>query len=31
MNRYPLLGTITESMSEKLNGELQSQKIHVLD
>lgn len=26
-----LLETVTESVSEKLNGELQSQKIHVLD
>lgn len=26
-----LLETLTESVSEKLNGELQSQKIHVLD
>lgn len=26
-----LLETLTESVSEKLNGEFESQKIHVLD
>lgn len=31
MNRYPLLETVIESVSEKLNRELQSQKIHALD